>query len=230
MLKGAFTRSSLFVKRSVKGTITGAEIKTLGEPASFGCAKLAFHPAVFPLDAERPFVTDNIESTNDLFEVHTAATGASEVPTTTWVAKVQVTGQNTAATVECLYRVFDVYVVDAIRERSDELYWIDSLPDQVARIKVESELFTMAQRLKSSLGGIDIERNLGRVHFQRELDTTLTEHIQNWIEPIRKLLETGFDHRLRNRRERVQHGPNTRSSETVDDAHAKLLCRASSLL
>ena len=65
------------------------------------------------------------------------------VPASSRITKVEVAGQDSRFAVERRDRIFDMDVVDAVWECSNELHGIDALPDQVARVKVEAKFFTM---------------------------------------------------------------------------------------
>ena len=110
-----------------------------------------------------------------------------------------------------------------VGELANEFDRVDALPQQVARIEVETELLPVADRFERSLGRVDIERDLGRMHFQREPHAAVAEHIENRIPPLGKLLVTFVDHRIGHRRKRVQQRPDARTGETVHHANAKLL-------
>ena len=61
--------------------------------------------------------------------------------------------------------VLHVNVIDAVRKCPDELNRIDSLPNQMAGIKVETELRAIVQCLERHLSRIDIKCNFSRMHF-----------------------------------------------------------------
>ena len=114
--------------------------------------------------------------------------------------------QDAAAAVERDDRVLDVDVVDAVGELADELDRIDALPQQMARVEVEAELLAVAERVERPSGGDDVERDLGRMHFEREPHAALAEHVEDRIPALGELLEAFVDHRLGHRRERIQAG------------------------
>src|SRR5690606_29448234 len=118
--------------------------------------------AIFPFDAERALVAHAVQLADDLFEVDGAAAWAAEVPTAAGVAEVDVARQDAAAAVECDDRVFHVHVINAVRERADKLDRVDALPVQMARVEVEAELGPVVESFEGPLGGVDIERDLGR--------------------------------------------------------------------
>ena len=51
-------------------------------------------------------------------------------------------------------------------------------------------------RFERPLGRVEVEGDLGRMHFQGELHAALAEHVENRIEPLGEQLEAGVDHRL----------------------------------
>ena len=171
-----------------------------------------------------------IQSANDLFKIHTATAWAPEIPTASRIAEVDVTRQNTALSVQRRDRILYMHVVDAIWESANELDWINSLPNQVARIEVETEFFAMAQCFQGALGSVDVERNLSWVNFQCELHSALAKNIEDRIESLGEQLEARVDHLVRYWRERIQQMPNARAGETVDHADTESLSRPGGLL
>ena len=77
--------------------------------------------------------------------------------------------------------------------------------------------------MRRSLGGVQVEGDLGRVDFQRELHAALAKHVQNRIESFGQQFEARLDHLLRHGREGVEQRPDARTCEPVDDAYAELL-------
>ena len=90
-------------------------------------------------------------------------------------------------------------------------------------VEVEAELLAVVQGLQRPLGRVEVEGDLGRMHFQGELHAALAEHVEDRVEPLGQQLEAVVDHLRRDRREGVEQVPDARTGEAVDDAHAQLL-------
>ncbi len=222
--------AALVFKGGVKRATTWLEVQLFRELGRFRRAAFPLHPGVFPFDRQRAVVVDFIESSNDRLEIDLTSTGAAEVPTAARIAKVEMTGQNSAAAIERCRGVLNVNVINAIRKLPNELDRIDHLPVQVAGVKVEAELLAIVDRVKGHPSCMDVEGDLGRVHFQGELDSALPVNVENRIPTIGKQLEPIVDHLLRNGRERVVEVPDARSRKPVDDVDAKSLGGASRVL
>ena len=95
------------------------------------------------------------------------------------------------------------------------------LPEQVAGVEVEAELGAVVERLEGRLGRVDVEGDLGRVDFQAELDAALLEDVEDRVPALGQELEAVVDHRVGDRRERVEQVPDRRAGEAVDDLHAR---------
>ena len=126
--------------------------------------------------------------------------------------------------------VLDVHVVDPVGEGPDELDRVDELPEQVAGVEVEAELGPVVERLQGHLGRVDVEGDLGRVDLQAELDAALLEDVEDRVPALGQELEAGVDHRVGDRRERVEQVPDRRAGEAVDDLDAQLLRGAGRVL
>src|SRR4051812_10667115 len=94
--------------------------------------------------------------------------------------------QNPRPTVQRDFGILHVNVIDTIWEIADEFGGINSLPNQVAGIEIESKLFAATKRSDRSFCRVDVERNLGRMNFEGKFDPTLLKHIQNWIPAVCK--------------------------------------------
>ena len=148
---------------------------------------------------------------------------AAEVPAAVRLAEVDMAGKDARLAVERDFRVFDVDVVDAVRELADELRGIHALPQEMARIEVEAERRTVVDGFQRLLGGVDVKRDFRRMDFQRELDAVFVEFVQNRIPHLREVLEAVVDHLVGDRREAVQHVPDGGAREAVDDGDAEVL-------
>ena len=105
-----------------------------------------------------------------------------------------------------------------------------ALPDQVTGVEVESEFGAMIECFQGTLGSVDVKGNFGRMNFQGEPHTALTEHIQDRIESLGQQIEAGIDHARRDRRKRIQQVPDAAAGESVDHVDAKLLGRPGRVL
>src|SRR5687767_982904 len=123
----------------VEGDRAGGEVDPPHELDGLGRAVLAVHTRVLPLDRERALVADPVERPHDRLELHVAVPGRDEVPAPAAVAEVEVRVEDRAVAVEIDLRVLYMDVEDPVRERVEELGRVDELPDQVARVEVESE-------------------------------------------------------------------------------------------
>src|SRR4029079_8745810 len=162
-----------------------------------------------------PVVLHFVESPNNLFEVHAPAPRRTEVPTPPRVAEVEVTAEDARPAVKRYERILDVHVINAVRELANKLDRVHTLPNEMARIEVESELLAVTDGLECPLGRIDIERDFGRVHFEREPHAAIAEYVEDRIPPLGELLVAFVDHRIRHGRERIQKRPNARAREAV---------------
>lgn len=73
-----------------------------------------------------------VQCSDDFLEVHFTTPWRTEIPTASRIAKIQMAGEDSAAAIEAANRVFDVDVINSIREITNESGWIDALPNQVA--------------------------------------------------------------------------------------------------
>ena len=88
-----------------------------------------------------PCVADLVQRADDLLEIDAAAARRAEFPAAARIAKLQMAAQNAAAAVERDDRVLDVDVINAVGKRPQEFDRIDPLPEQMAGIEIEAELF-----------------------------------------------------------------------------------------
>src|SRR5262245_5158682 len=130
------------------------------------------------------------------------------------------------AAIERYTGILHVHVIDAIREETNKLRRINTLPQQVAGIEIETELLAGVERIDRALGGVDVEGDFGRVYFQRELHAAFLEYVENRVPALGQQRETGVDHRARHRRKVVHEVPDARPGKAVDDTDAKFLCGA----
>ena len=149
---------------------------------------LAVHATILPLHRERALVAGLVEGPDDLLEIDAAAARRTEVPAPAGIAEVDVAAEDPGAAIQGHDRVLDVDVVDAVMERADELHGTDALPVEVAGVEVEAEFLTVVDRCQGPLGRVDVERDFGRMDFERELDSGKFKTLQQATERIGRLL------------------------------------------
>lgn len=215
---------------AVEGDVGRGEVDVLGELAGFAGTLVAVHAHVFPFDGKRAAVTDVVQGADDFFEPYAATTDAAEVPATTLIAKWQMAGENSGATVEGDGGVFHVRVINTIGEVPNELDGIDALPDEVAGVKVEAELFAIVEGLERRFRGVDIKCDFGGMDFQRELDAAFLEDVENRVPAVGEQLVTGVVHFPWRGGEIVEQMPDAGTGEAVDHADAELLSGAGGVL
>src|SRR5271168_2454852 len=101
--------------------------------------------------------------------------------------------QDPGPPVERSGRVLDVHVIDALGKSPDEFDRVDHLPEQVARIEVESELRTIVDRLQRTLGGVDIKGDLGGMNLEGKLDVAFLEDVEYRVPAIGEQFESFVD-------------------------------------
>ena len=97
-----------------------------------------------------------------------------------------------------------------------------------SKLKPNSSRLPIASSARRAVG--DVERDLRRMHFEREPHAAFAEHVENRIPTIGELLVAFVDHRIGHRRERIQVRPDARAGETVHHADAQLLRSAGRVL
>ena len=65
------------------------------------------------------------------------------------------------------------------RKFADELHVVHALIAEVRRVVVEAEARVVLHRLERALGGGDVEGDFRRMHFEREVDVFLFEHVED---------------------------------------------------
>src|SRR5690606_41051316 len=91
------------------------------------------------------------QRTEDLLERHAAAPRRDEVPPAPVIAEGQVRRQNPVPSVQDAHRLFDVDVIDAVRELVNELDRVQHLPVEVAGVEVDAERRAVADGLQRAL-------------------------------------------------------------------------------
>ena len=156
--------------RGVERDLRRREVRLADERERVGRAPVAVHAAVLPFDRERALVADPVQSAEELLEIDVAVAGGDEVPPTRLFAEVQVRPEDRAASVEPLLRVLDVHVVDPVGELERELRGVEVLVREVARVEVDPERLTVADRVQGLPRRDEVVRDLRRVHLEAELD------------------------------------------------------------
>jgi hypothetical protein len=152
------------------------EIQAADEGRGLGGAVHAVHADVLPLDRERAAVADVVEGDDDVLELDVAATGRAEIPEPAGVAEVGVAAEDAHRAVAVAPpHVLHVDVIDAVGELADEPDIIHALVAEVRGIVVETETLVVADGRQRALGGGDVEGDLGRMHFEREVHVTLSK-------------------------------------------------------
>ena len=160
---------SILFKSGVKSDPARLEVEPVDELASFSGAPFPLHSAVFPLDRQGAAVTNVVQRANDGLEIHAAPSQRAEIPAATRIAEVQMTREYPVKAVERDQSILHVNVEDPIGKPANELGRIDSLPNQMAGIEVETKLRDGYPSSESPFGGVDVEGDFRRMHFQREL-------------------------------------------------------------
>jgi hypothetical protein len=123
-----------------------------------------------------------------------------------------------------------VHVVDPLRELLGERRRVEELVDEVARVEVDPEALTVADRVERLRGRDEVVRDLRRVHLEREADALVLEHVDDRAPALREVLVAALDLVEVVRREGVELVPDRRAGEAVDDADAELGGRAGRVL
>src|SRR5262249_4908726 len=148
--------------------------------ARLGRAVFAVHARIFPFDAQRALIADVVEGDDDVFEFDIAVAERAEIPEAARIGKGDVAAEDTDGAVAVAPPdVLHVDVVDALAEGSDEFDVIDALIAKVGWIVVEAEALVSLDGFDRALRGSDVERDLRRMHFQREVHILLLKRIQN---------------------------------------------------
>ena len=118
--------------------------------------------------------------------------------------------------------VLHVHVMDTLGKSAQQLDVVDALVAEVARVEIDAEAPVLADRGERALHRDDIEGDLGRVDFQREVDIDFIEDVEDRRPARGKVGEALVPIRLRGRREGVDRVPDRRSGKTGDGLDAKL--------
>src|SRR6476646_7332440 len=89
-----------------------------------------------------------------------------------------------------------MHMIDAIREPTQELHRIDTLPVQMARIEREPEVLAAVEHVQNDFRGIEVERELPRVNLAREPYPALAGRVEDRVPLLRELTQGVGDHVL----------------------------------
>ena len=95
-----------------------------------------------------------------------------------------------------------------------------ALPDQMTRVKINTELRTVGKYLKNSLRRIIVKRDFSGMDLQRKPDSILTKYIENRSPKIINLLIAVPNHFFCRLRKRIKPFPNGGSRESRYDMRA----------
>ena len=78
-------------------------------------------------------------------------------------------------------------------EIADKFHVIDALIAEVARVVVKAEAWVVIDRLECGGRTGNIKGDFSRMHFEREIDILLLEHIENRSPTVGKVFEARFN-------------------------------------
>ena len=199
-----------------KATADGREVGLPHERERVLRAPLAIHPAVLPLDRQRPGVADPVQRAEELLEVDVAVAGRDEVPAARLLAEVEVRAEDRPPPVQPLARVLDVDVVDPVGELERELARCRGTG---ARSGDGSRLIPKPSRLPIASSvlrvGDEVVGDLGRVHLEPELDALRVEDVDDRRPALGEVLVAALDLGEVVRREGIEQVPDRRAGEAV---------------
>ena len=148
------------------------EIHLLNKLAGFAGSMFTVHRAVFPLNGQRPLITDIVQSTDNLFETNPSASHTTEIPETAGITESGMAAEHT----DLLRGITPIYVLhmhmeDTVGELINEIHIIYPLISHMARIVIEPECRMIIQRIERFTGRISIECYFRRMHLQTITDT-----------------------------------------------------------
>ena len=82
------------------------EIDLFNEGTRFACSMFTVHRAVFPLNGQRPLITDIVQSTDNLFETNPSASHTTEIPEAAGIAESGMAAEHT----DLLRAITPVYI------------------------------------------------------------------------------------------------------------------------
>ena len=108
-----------------------------------------------------------------------------------------------------------MHVVDPVGELERELRRVEVLVREVARIEVDPERLTVADRVQGLPRRDEVVRDLRRVHLEAELDAFLVEDVHDRAPPFGEVLVPALDLGEVIRRKRVDQVPDRGAREAV---------------
>ena len=108
-------------------------------------------------------------------------------------------------------------MVDTIRKGSNEFYGIYPLPQQMTRIKIETESLPASDGFKSALSRNNVKCDLGGVDFQGKLDPIFVKNIKDRMPHVAKIFKPVFNLLFAHRWKGINKMPYGRSREPVYD-------------
>src|SRR4029079_12843845 len=116
--------------------------------------------------------------------------------------------------------VLQVHVEDAVGEPADERDVVDALVREVRRVVVEPEARVAPDRFERALRGGDLERDLRRVHLQREVHALALERVEDGTEALPEVCEPRVPEVLSGRREGGERVADARAPEAGHEPQA----------
>lgn len=106
--------------------------------------------------------------------------------------------ENTAASIQQFFGIFDVDVIDAVGKFQNKFRAVEKLMREMTRVEIDAELGAMINRVQRFARGDKIIRDFRRMHFQAKFDALLFENVQDGI-PTRGEILVSFFNFLPNR-------------------------------
>src|SRR3954452_9037054 len=191
---------------------------------------LTIHPAIFPLDRERPIVANPCECSEHLLPGYPTPTRRDKVPPTSWIPKVKVRAQNSIAAIQVAHAFLNMDMIDPVGKGLNEEAGINELVIEMAWVKVNPEPRPMPNRLKRLLGRWNVVGNFGRMDLQPEAYAHFVEHVDDRIPSVGKLAVSCLNHPGDLRGKEVEHVPDWGSREAIHLLDAERRRRPSSIL
>ncbi len=173
--------SSFFpLKCRVKRHSTGSKIIGTHISARFGRAMDAVHAAVFPFHRKRAAIADVVQRDDDVLEVDVAVAERTKIPIAPAIGEIRVAAEHADRAVAVTPpHVLHVRVKNAVAELADEFHIVHALIAEMRRIVIKAKAPMIFHRFQRALRRGDVERDFGRMHFEREVDVVLFEHVKD---------------------------------------------------
>ena len=200
--------SFLALEGGIEGSAARSEVVGFDVPAGLGGAVHAIHANVFPLDRERPAITDIVERNDDLFELNVAVPDGPKIPIAAMITEIGVTAKDADISVAVPPpNVLHVSVVNAVLEVPEELYVVNALVSEVRRIVVKTKAIVMLHRLKRAMSRADIKRDFSGMHFKSKVHVRAFKGFQNRQKAPAKIVVSFLQIVLTRRRKRIAGVP-----------------------